>query len=63
MKQQIRDVMKALKLTDFTFVLGKTNFGELGLKFIKDQEEAVFTLDSVPVTKDVGKELSKIFGF
>lgn len=56
---QIRKIIALLKISDFSILLGKTNYGELCFKIPKD-DEPHFTLDSIPVNKDTGRELAKI---
>ncbi len=63
-KTTVETVMKAikiLKVNDFSVFLGRTSHGDLAYKIPKEGDEPHFTLDAVPVSKEVGEELGKLF--
>lgn len=55
----IKKVITLLKLTDFSMIVGRTNNGELAYKIPKDGDP-YYTLDSVPVTKEIENDLKEI---
>lgn len=42
-------VFRLLKITDLSFPIGRTNKGELSMKFTKDREDFEIILDAVPL--------------
>lgn len=50
-----------LKIHTIKHLIANTNNGPLELNIRKDENEYFFTLDSVPVSKEVDKELRKIY--
>lgn len=61
-KKLENEVMRLLKTHEIRIPLYKTPLGDLELKRGKDEDTYTFTLDSVPVNKDIQKELSKLWG-
>lgn len=61
-KQKEDYIMKLLKVDSITIPLYKTSLGNLELKRNKEENNYVFTLDSVPVDSETQKELSKVWG-
>lgn len=55
-------LIKLLKVNEFSYILGRTNHGDLCLRITKDELDPIFTLDSVPVNKELNAELLKIYG-
>ena len=58
--ESIKKVIKLLKVNDFSVILGRTSHGELAFKVPKEGD-AHFTLDAVPLEKEMAEELSKAF--
>lgn len=57
--KQLKKVMEVLKVTDYSILFGRTNHGDLCYKIPKEGEPH-FTLDAVPVTKEVETELNRL---
>jgi len=55
------EVMRLLKTHELRTLIHKTPLGDLEIKRTKGEDEYVFTLDAVPLDKDIQKELSKLF--
>ncbi len=56
---EIRKIIKLLKINDLSVMIGRTSHGDLMYK-VPSEGEAHFTLDAVPVEKEVQDELQKI---
>ena len=50
-----------LKLTSLRHLIANTSMGVLECNIRKDENEYFFTLDSVPLPKDLNKELLKLY--
>lgn len=60
-KQQDLKTIYFLKIHTLKHLICNTNAGPLELNIRKDENEYFFTLDSVPVSKDINKELLKLY--
>jgi len=60
-KQNDLRVMFLLKVHTVKHLICNTNAGALELNIRKDENEYFFTLDSVPVNKDINNELKKLY--
>ncbi len=54
-------LMRLLKVHELRILLYRTPLGDLEVKRGKEEETWTYTLDSVPVDKEVQAELAKIF--
>jgi hypothetical protein len=56
-------IMRALKVSEISHIVAKTNLGDLNLKLNKDgtDNDYRFTLDAVPFEDKENKELIKLF--
>lgn len=67
--QNVKDIslekflIKLLKLQYITKPLYSTNKGDLGILVRAGEDSYVFTLDSVPVSKEIDEEIKKRFVF
>lgn len=60
-KEQDLRTIYLLKISTLKHLIANTNNGPLELNIRKDENEYFFTLDSVPVSKEVDKELKKLY--
>ena len=53
-KKLAKHIFRLLKVTDIVFTIGRTNKGNLGLRFSENSEDYEIYLDAVPLpTKDI----------
>lgn len=60
-KTQDLKTIYLLKIHTLRHLICNTNSGPLELNIRKDEPEYYFTLDSVPISKDINKELLKLY--
>ena len=61
-KQQDLKCIYLLKLTSLRHLIANTSMGVLECNIRPNEPEYFFTLDSVPLPKDINKELLKLYG-
>lgn len=49
-----KNIFRLLKVTELSLFLGKTNKGDLSIKFVKDTEDFEIILDAVPLRLGTG---------
>ena len=60
-KQTDLKTIYLLKINTLKHLIANTNAGPLELCIRKDENEYFFTLDSVPLPKDLNRELLKLY--
>lgn len=60
---EAQKLMQALKVTTISIPVATTSLGQLSVNLRKDENEWFFTLDAVPVLKDLNEDLKKVFNY